>query len=301
MSTLFLINPTSGRKRNGAKVASLIESAYQEARQAVEVQEIDFSRLDQMLAAAIQRGIQQIYAVGGDGTVNAIGTRLIHRAVNFGVIPNGSGNGYARNIGFSIRTPLAISQSINASVRKVDTGRFGNVPFLNVAGVGLDAEVAFQFANGSSRGFVPYARSSAEGLLSAKGNEYRLTMDGKRETFSDIVGIAVANGTQWGYNATISADSSLTDGWLEVLVVKRFPIIKAGLMVGKLFSRTFQDSRYVHRFQARKVLIERDAAGPAQIDGEPIEAPASIAVEIVPQSLNLLLPATLTEEKLQSI
>ena len=87
------------------------------------------------------------------------------------------------------------------------------------------------------------------------------------EEFTDIVGVAIANGTQWGYNATISANSSLTDGWLEVLVVKRFPIFKAGLMVGKLFSRRFQDSRYVSRFQARRVLLERGSPGPAQILG----------------------------------
>ncbi|MEM7372238.1 MAG: diacylglycerol kinase family protein [Bacteroidota bacterium] len=301
MSSLFLINPASGRKQNAAATQALIEDVYAKEKQEVHTQFIDFETLDQTLDQAIEQGIQNIYAVGGDGTVNAVGTRLIHKPVNFGVIPKGSGNGYARNIGFSIRTKLAITQSLSAQVIKVDTGEFSGIPFLNVAGIGLDAEVAYQFSLGDKRGFVPYVKRSAEGLIAMETEDYVLELDGKRYEFSEILGIVVANGTQWGYDVKISTNARLTDGLFDVLVVKKFPILKAGLMVKKLFSGKFQNSRYVEEFQAKKLTIRRKMSGAAQVDGEPIQVGDEIGVCLRPQSLNLLLPGTLTPEKIQSI
>lgn len=301
MSTLFLINPASGRKRNAAATKAMIEEVYEQEEQSVKAEFIDFERLDHTLEEAIGQGVQNIYAVGGDGTVNAVGTRLIHKPINFGVIPKGSGNGYARNIGFSIRTKLAITQSLTASVVKVDTGDFSGVPFLNVAGIGLDAEVAYQFSLGSKRGFVPYVKRSAEGLIAMETEDYFMELDGKKYEFSDIVGIVIANGTQWGYDVKISSNARLTDGLFDILVVKKFPILKAGLMVRKLFNGKFQDSRYVEGFQAKEVFIKRKMSGAAQVDGEPIQAGKDIGVRLRPQSLNLLVPGTLTPEKIQSI
>ena len=215
--------------------------------------------------------------------------------------PKGSGNGYARNIGFSIRTRLAISQSLQAQSKKVDTGIFAGIPFLNVAGVGLDAEVAYQFSLGNRRGFVPYAKRSAEGLIGVEGENYELILDGVSYEFEDIIAIVIANGTQWGYDAKVSTDARLTDGLFDIMIIRKFPILKAGLLLQKLFSGKFQNSRYVEGFQAKEILISRAQAGPAQIDGEPIQAGKEITVSLQAQSLNLLLPGTLTPEKIQSI
>ncbi|MEZ4827173.1 MAG: YegS/Rv2252/BmrU family lipid kinase [Bacteroidia bacterium] len=301
MKTLFLINPGSGRKRNTGKTIQIIGEVYQEAGIPFEARLIDFSCLNLTLENAIREGVKNIFAVGGDGTVNAIGTRLIHREVNFGVIPKGSGNGYARNLGFSTHTRLAIGQSLDAFSIKVDTGRFNDRPFLNVAGVGLDAEVAWHFSMGKSRGFVPYAKSSADRLLAYQPEDYSVTIDGNPHVFHNIMGIAIANGTQWGYDAKISPEAKITDGMLDIIVVHKFPLLKAGLIVGKLFSGQLRDSRYVEVFKGRHIFISRAHAGPAQIDGEPIDAAAEIEVQIVDKSLNVLLPNTLTEKKIISL
>lgn len=301
MQDLFLINPGSGHKRDPATTEALIREAYWAAGQPVRIEPIDFARLDEVLAQAIRQGTQHIFAVGGDGTVNAVGTRLIGQPVSFGVIPHGSGNGFARNLGYSIQPRIAARQALDAHVMRADTGRFDGRPFLNVAGVGLDAEVAWQFSMAGSRGFVPYAISSAQGLMSYRGEDYTLTIDGEVHHFTGIIGVVIANGTQWGYDAKVSTEARLSDGLLDLLVVRRFPLIKAGMMVGKMFSGRFQRSRYVEVFRMRHLRIERAAAGPAQIDGEPIEAGATIEVSVQPGSLSLLLPSTLTEQKIQSL
>ncbi|RMG72340.1 MAG: hypothetical protein D6722_05575 [Bacteroidetes bacterium] len=301
MQDLYLINPGSGHKRKPEETESLIREAYRSAGRGVRVEPIDFARLDALIARAIAQGTEHIFAVGGDGTVNAIGTRLIGRPVHFGIIPHGSGNGYARNLGFSIRPRIAAQQALGAHPMRVDTGLFDGRPFLNVAGVGLDAEITRQFARGNSRGFVPYAVNSAQGLLSYRGADYRLTIDGENHDFTDILGVVIANGTQWGYDAKVSTEARLADGLLDLLVVRKFPLIKAGAMVGKMFRGRFHRSRYVEVFRFRELLIERAAPGPAQIDGEPLEAGARLSVKVQPASLSVLLPGTLTEAKIQTL
>lgn len=279
----------------------MIQKVYQEAERPVVTRLINFDLLDQMLEEAIASGAKHIFAVGGDGTVNAIGSRLVNKPVSFGIIPKGSGNGYARNLGYSINTKLAIKQSIDASPVLVDTGTFNEIPFLNVAGVGLDAEVAQAFSLRKRRGFLSYVQSSAERILAYKPQTYRMVIDGKEKEFNNILGVAVANGTQWGYDAKVSSGASLTDGVLDLLIVHQFPLIKVGLIVGKMFNGQFHDSKYVEFFQAKRIDIYRDDEGYAQIDGEPFSAKEEIRIRIKEKNLSLLLPNTLTEKKIEQI
>jgi diacylglycerol kinase (ATP) len=301
MSTLFLINPGSGRKRDSENTADLIHKTYQKANCEVWVELIDFQRLDETLAEAEKRGICNVYAVGGDGTVNAIGSRLRNKSMRLGIIPRGSGNGFARNLGFSVNVKLAIRQSLAPRSLLVDTGLLNDIPFLNVAGVGLDAEVARLFSMGKQRGFAPYVKSTTEGLLKYQPRDYQVAIDGETHYFEQIVGIIIANGTQWGYDATITPHASLNDGFLDVLVVHKFPLVKVGLIVSKMFRGRFPDSNYASVFQAKEIDIFRQEAGPAQVDGEPFEAKPNLSIRILERSLHLLLPNTLTPEKIQSL
>lgn len=301
MNTLFLINPGSGRKRDADQIKQLIEKIYEQAGRPVFIEEIDFSRLDETLRQAADQGVQNVYAVGGDGTVNAIGSRLRNTPLRMGIIPRGSGNGYARNLGFSVKAKLAIRQSLDSRSITVDTGLLNDIPFLNVAGVGLDAEVARIFSMGKSRGFAPYIKSSAEGLLHYKPQDYKVIIDGDEHYFEKIVGIAIANGTQWGYDAKITPHASLNDGFLDVMVFRKFPLVKVGLIVSKMFRGKFPDSNYVTVFRAKEIEIEREAPGAVQVDGEPLEADTQIKIRIMEKSLHLLLPNTLTPEKIQSL
>lgn len=301
MSTLFLINPGSGRKRDADQTEALIREVYAQAERSVRIQRINFERLDAILDEAEVLGVQNVFAVGGDGTVNAIGAKMRYRNLQLGIIPKGSGNGYARNLGYSVNTRLAIRQSLDAQAMSVDTGMMNDTPFLNVAGVGLDAEVAHAFSLGKNRGFGPYIRRSAEGLLQLQPQDYELNIDGVIHQFEKIIGIVIANGTQFGYDAKVNSHASLNDGFFDLLVVRKFPLVKTALIVSKMFGGRFQDSNYVKVFRAKNIAISRAEAGYAQVDGEPFEAGTDISIRMLENSLKVLLPSTLTEKKIQSL
>jgi YegS/Rv2252/BmrU family lipid kinase len=299
--TLFLTNPLSGRKKRATEILKWVDKVYADQREQVWVREIDFEELAQILEDAIKAGIKNIYAAGGDGTVNAVGAKLIEKPVNFGVIPTGSGNGYARNIGFSTKPVLAIRQTLNAPSIRVDTATFNGKVFLNIAGVGLGAEVAHEYTNTRTRGLGPYVKSSARSMLAYKPEPYRLTIDGEVMELKDVLGIEVAIGTQYGYQAKAAPRASIADGILDVVVIKAFPMIKAPNLISKLFRGQVNRSRHIDFYKGKHIIIERGAAGKAQMDGEPFDAPATNDIKINEHSLNLLLPNTLTVEKIASL
>lgn len=291
MNTLFLINPGAGRRRNPSQLAELIRATYDEAGKAYEIWPINFLRLDEDLAVAQSKGFDRVFAVGGDGTINAIGARLIGSDMAMGVIPGGSGNGLGRHMGMSIKMVKAIQQSLHLQPRRVDTGLLGKWPFLNLAGLGIDASVAHSFANESRRGLGPYVRHTARGLLRSSFQTIELELDGQWQTFTDVVGMVVANGTQWGYAAKIAAGSSLTDGLLDVRILRRFPLILTPPLLVQLFDGSLHTSPYLTAFRTPHLRIRRPEAGIAQVDGEPVIVDQEVTASVRKASLKLLLPA----------
>ncbi|MEM6262172.1 MAG: diacylglycerol kinase family protein [Bacteroidota bacterium] len=299
--SLFLTNSRSGYLKKARQLAEQVGTIYGKAKLVAVVEEIDFSQLDKQLEIAIQKGYTHIFAAGGDGTVNAIGSRLIGKSVNFGVIPTGSGNGFARNLGFSTQTKLAVRQTLHAQIIKVDTASVNQQPFLNIAGLGLDAEVAQLYARTTVRGFFPYVKNTMKGWAILKGDSYEISFEGKRQSFDQLLGIIVANGSQWGYDAKAAASARLTDGLLDIVVLHRFPWYQIPLMARRMFRGKLERSRYVQHFRAKEVSISRTRFGPVQLDGEPFEAGKELHFKACPASLRLLIPNTLTPQKVHQL
>ncbi|MFN0201825.1 MAG: diacylglycerol/lipid kinase family protein [Bacteroidia bacterium] len=301
--TLFLINPFSGKIRQVGveKVIRLVEDTYKKQKAQVEVRKIDFEQLDTWLLNAPNEGFQHIFAVGGDGTANALGAKLVNTSLNMGIIPMGSGNGFARNIGFSVDLALAIRQSVRPQVLKVDTGMFGKHFFLNVAGVGIDADISARYASSTTRGILPYITNTTKSYFHFQPETYTLIVDGKEHTFEEVWAAGVTNGTQWGYNFKMSPESLLTDGVLEVLIIKKVPVLGMPNMLRNALFGNIDKTRYVERLHGRHVILKRAQAGIAQVDGEAIEEGAEIDIRIFPKSLNLLLPNTITLNKMKSL
>lgn len=299
--TLFLVNPASGKRHNPDTIRAEILAMYAEAGRDVLVQPIDFTRLSETLNTAESSGIQRVFAVGGDGTVNGVGQQMIGRKMAFGVIPTGSGNGYARNIGFSVRTPLAIRQSLDTKIISVDTGYLNDVPFLNVAGIGAEADVLQIFAKMHRRGFLPYLKGSLQTLLNMRTFSCRIEIDGQVLFREEVVSVVAANGAQWGYDVHITPQARLTDGYLNVLVVRKFPVVEAVTMVPKMLLGDLAQARYVEAFQARYVRVETDGTPNAQVDGEFVTGTNPMEIQVYPASLQLLVPATLTDARLAQL
>ena len=287
MKALFLVNARSGpRRRHG------IEALIRDACGHLEHDIVACGRkedLDEVVAQAERDGVDVVYAVGGDGTVHETAKRLIGRHVALGVVPTGSGNGFARQIGLPMNLRASMQSCRGGRIVTIDTARVNGMPFLATMGVGFDAAIAEAFANAGSRGLRTYVRVGLREIRRFRAEEYEIEVDGARRTRRAFV-VAVANAAHYGNNARIAPLASLQDGVLDVVVVDDVSILQAAALLPRLFRGTIDKSKHVTIVQGTRIEIRRPSAGPAHLDGEPVSLPAQLSVEILPRSLRVLVP-----------
>ena len=279
MKSLFLVNRRSGVRRH-RDVASAIRSVC-----TGDFEIADCDDIDRAIGRAIADGVKVVYAVGGDGTVHEVAKRLIGTPLALGVVPTGSGNGFARHIGLPIDIGRSLRSCRDQRIVTIDTAMVNGEPFIGTMGIGFDAWVAHHFASSRMRGLRTYVALAARGFLRFASEEYKLTIDGATERRHAFL-IAVANASQYGNNARIAPVASLQDGILDVVVVEKL----SALAIPRLFAGTLHRAHGVRMLRGKHVEIRRSAAGPAHVDGEPLMLPAILTIEIVPRSLHVLVP-----------
>lgn len=282
----FVVNPISGVGRQ-----RLIESAVDELLDTARIQyEICYTEgprhATQLAREAAAQGYSAVVAVGGDGSVNEVGQGLCSTETALGVVPTGSGNGLARHLGLPMDVRKAVERLNALSVKKMDTVELNNTAYLGVAGVGFDAHIAHVFDTFGTRGFVSYARLVLREINQYKPATYTLRIDGVEQQLEAFI-ISVANASQYGNGARIAPMASITDGLLDVCIIKPFPAVLTPEMMLRLFRGTLPNTRHTQFVTAQQVEIEQQAAI-AHMDGEPIAPGQQLRFSIKPLSLNVL-------------
>ena len=286
---LFIVNPISGhrdKRRFREHVASVLgrenityEIAFTEhAGHAIE------------LAKAAAGVCDIVAAVGGDGTLNEVARGLIGTDTAMAVIPCGSGNGLARSLHIPLNTEKALHLLTQGRIQRIDTGTVNGQLFLSVAGIGLDAQTAQDFAQDPRRGFITYAHYAVSNYLHPKPETVSITFDGREPITCNPLLITFANSNQFGYNAVIAPHASLQDGFLDTCILNRPPLPSIPIVVTKLIDGRIDTSRYITEIQAAHITVERPAAGVVNIDGEPVMMDANLDIRIEPLNLKVLAP-----------
>jgi diacylglycerol kinase (ATP) len=287
MNALFLVNDRSGVRRT-YDIRAVIRAHWPHERCQIEGCAAK-DDLDRIIVDAERAGIEVVFAVGGDGTVHEVARRLIDKPLTLGIVPIGSGNGFARHLGLAIE-PAALLQSIPQLHKEtIDTAEVNGRPFIGVMGVGFDAFIAERFASSTVRGMQTYIVEGISGYAAYQPQDYDVTIDGASHRVRAFV-IAVANASQYGNNARIAPQASVQDGLLNVVIVKDAPLLSVPMMAMQLFSGSLHESGNVTTLKGREIVIRRQNSGPVHVDGEPISLPDELNVGIRPRSLNVLVP-----------
>lgn len=242
---------------------------------------------------AIQQGLHEGFrdfvVVGGDGTVQSAASSLIGSSCRLGIIPAGSGNGFAEWLGIKkdLRQNLDILKT--GKTQLVDSGRINDQPFVNLAGVGIDGAVAHATKNSRFRGFWPYFFASlrlAFGRIHWKGE---LILDGDSHVGSFLT-VVVANGAIFGYGFHIAREARIDDGSFTVVIIRKtarwkYFMALPGFMTGRVPKPSWMDIRL-----AKKVEIQPDSPTYAHADGEALPLSNGYHFEIVPSSLHVIVP-----------
>ena len=284
----FIVNPVSGTKTKN-RITKLIRELLNKELFSPTVVTTEYAGHATQLAQQFAlEGYYAVIAVGGDGTINEVGKGLCGTNTALGIIPNGSGNGFARHLEISTRMNRAVEMLNNSEVISVDYCTVNDIPFFSTFGVGFDALVAQDFSN-TSRGLKGYIESILKDIFQYKPEQYHLQGEGIDLTTSAFL-INFANASQWGYDACIAPKASLQDGWMDVAIVSEFPLTKAPELAWQLFTKSIDENHYMHTIRAKEIMLEREnESSPVHIDGTPTQMAKDLHIKIVEDGLKVLV------------
>lgn len=283
----FIINPISGVGRKN-QLPGLIEQYLDHSVYDYEISTTEYRKHAKTIAAESARaGFDIVCAVGGDGSVHEVGTALIGTKTKLAILPAGSGNGLARHLKIPLDLVEAI-RCINESHELImDTGLVNDKPFLGVGGYGFDALIAKKFDEYHTRGFWSYAKLVFREYYRYKPVHVKIELPGVQREL-DVVLCTLANASEFGNGFCVSPHSDVTDGKLELFILKPFSIWKAPSVIYRFFRRTSDRSRFAEIIQIDKARITLNDPM-AHYDGEPFEVRKELHVEVIPKSLHILV------------
>ena len=227
-------------------------------------------------------------AAGGDGTVHSVASSLIGSEKILGVLPLGSGNGFAKEFGFKMNIRSLLANIERGEIMDIDVIEINDKLCLNVAGIGLDSFVAHSFNELKLRGFLPYVWLTFKTFLHLRPFHVTIT-SGNDPIFSGkLFVLTIANTRQFGNNAFIAPAARPNDGKLDLVMIKPFPKILGPVFMVRLFTKRINKSRYVTSITTdREITIETDETR-FHIDGEPLEISGKIVVKLKKDMLKVL-------------
>lgn len=292
----FIVNPVSGRTKKKDFHKLIIEQIDNEQFQ-VEIKQTEFAgHARQLSKAALESNTDIIVAVGGDGTINEIASALINTPVILGIVPQGSGNGLARHLGIPLSLPKAVQLINSGKYIKIDTATINKKPFISLAGIGFDAQVAKEFANKKRRGFLGYFLAISGQFFKYKPERYKILFNDGKQIKTSALFVTFANSNQFGYNTTIAPNAKLTDGKLDVCIVQKPGLFKLPLIANLLLLKRIDKSVYVNIIQSAGLTVNRARNSVANIDGEPVKLGKNLEIKIKPSSLNVIIPEYVKEK-----
>jgi YegS/Rv2252/BmrU family lipid kinase len=235
---------------------------------------------------AVADATDLVVAWGGDGTVNEVASALVGSRVPLAIVPAGSGNGLAADLGLPFEARRALEVAARGETRPIDAGRVNGAYFFNIAGIGLDARIATRFAGRGlrRRGPLAYLQLTSAELFQYRSTSYDIECDGERWTVDAIL-IAVANGRQYGNRVVIAPEARLDDGRFELVIVE--PQSWWGIVrrLPSLFRGRLRAGDGVSMRPAAHVRIRAAGTIPFHVDGEPGECRDTVEIGLNPQAL----------------
>lgn len=230
-----------------------------------------------------------IVSVGGDGTFNEVASSLIHTGLLMAHIPRGSGNGLARMLKIPVKLNQIPPYLKDGVPVEIDSGVMNGKAFFCTAGFGFDALIAHHFSESKTRGLKSYVWYTIKTFFSYKGVNADFTLDGEKISGTFFT-VTIANANQYGNNAFIAPMADLQDGLLDVTMIRPFSKWITPILVPALFGKWIHKFTFVETRKIKRMEIHSLSSPYFHRDGEADQNELPVEVQVIPGSLQLLVP-----------
>ena len=285
---VFVVNLVSGTSSK-AGIPKLIEETIDKSRFDYEIVTTEYAgHASEIATQAKDAGIDIVVAVGGDGTVNEVARAIVHSNTALGIIPCGSGNGLARHLLLPMNLHKAIELINICEIHDLDYGVINDMPFFCTCGMGFDAFVSMKFAEAGKRGPITYVENVLREGLKYKPETYVLEDENGTNIYKAFL-ISCANASQYGNNAYIAPQASMSDGLMDVVVMEPFDVLEAPQISIDMFNKTLDMNSKIKTFKCRKLHVHRESEGVIHYDGDPAMTGKDIEVEMQPHGIRVIV------------
>ncbi|MEN5308488.1 diacylglycerol kinase family protein [Chryseobacterium cucumeris] len=226
-------------------------------------------------------------AIGGDGTISTVAKNLIYTDKILAIFPAGSGNGFSNETQFSKNLDELLEKIKAKSSRKIDTFTVNDRLSINVSGTGFDGKVVKEFEK-TSRGFKNYIKVSLKTFFNYKPIKVKFFDEEYQQYNGRYLMMNIANTRQFGNNAYIAPKASKSDGLVDMVLVKKFPLTYSALFAFRMFTKRLKDDEYVTYLPVSEISFKVNTKN-WHLDGEFNKIKSPIHVKVQPASLSILI------------
>ena len=226
-------------------------------------------------------------AIGGDGTISTVARNLINTDKILAIFPAGSGNGFSNETKFSKNLDELLDKIKAKASRKIDTFTVNDRLSINVSGTGFDGKVVKEFEK-TSRGFKNYIKVSLKTFFNYKPIKVKFFDEAYQQYNGRYLMLNIANTRQFGNNAYIAPNASKSDGLVDMVLVKKFPLNYSALFAFRMFTKRLKDDEYVTYLPVSEISFKVNTKN-WHLDGEFNKIKSPVHVKVQPSSLNILI------------
>ncbi len=289
LRVVLLVNPAAGMRR-----ASIDQVEGQLRGRGAVVETVLTTRAGEGVEIARQGaagGADVLLACGGDGTINEAVNGLAGTQTALAVLPAGTVNVWAREVGIPLDPTRAIALLWDGARRWIDLGRAGDRYFLLMAGIGFDADVAAQVTAPEKRrwGALAYVARGVVSALTWPRNRMRLRLD-DRSLRRHTVFLVVGNTRLYGGLVNITHHAVADDGLLDICMFDGDGVLHRIGHAVRVVTRSHTRVPSVEYYRARRVTVVTRPRTPVQVDGDTI-GHTPMTFTAVPHALKVVVPA----------
>ncbi|WP_435353094.1 diacylglycerol/lipid kinase family protein [Emticicia sp. SJ17W-69] len=282
---LFIINAGSGS--NSTDWALVITNYFVSLNHTIELYHLTKDYNQATIKEKIQLFLpQQVVAVGGDGTIKLVAECLLETDIALGILPAGSANGLAKELGISTEPIKALDVLLSGNSKKIHLTNINGEICIHLSDIGLNAYAMKRFKSQKVRGMWGYFVASLNVLLQNPRMEISMKIDEKDIKINAEM-IVIANATKYGTGAVINPIGKLDDELFEVIVVKEISFWE---VVKMFFSNLSYDLNKIEVFQTDTLSMRATKKVHFQVDGEYLGKIKTLNATLMPNALQIVVP-----------
>jgi len=288
MSEILVILNPAARSERALSAWEKIDALVNGSAKVEVVTTTEAGQAKELAAAAAERGARMVVAAGGDGTINETVNGLAGSKTALGILPVGTMNVFASELGVpkGLREAWKVIEA--GHTREIDLVRANRQYFVQLAGVGLDAQVVKETSWSSKRAFGPlsYLYSTAQIAARKPPRLIAESSDGRKVEGSFVL---IGNGRFYGGPIEFFKKARVDDGLLDVLVFKKMSHLDLARYFANIVMGRHTKLADVEYFQAKKVQVRSEESVPVEVDGE-LAAELPVTFRISSKKLRVVVP-----------